>query len=119
MALKFRWSFTNCTNWEPFTKLNNLVPRPFEQVFIYQCKGSGNETIQTFRKIPLYQYLKSVDGQYPGCKLPDPQGVLSKEVPLHAISAGNHEVTVLPPSAGTKVSGMYLKGSAEKAEIGK
>ena len=65
--------------------------------------------------MPLYKYFKSVDGQYPGCKLLDPQGVLSKVAPLHAISAANTKVAVLLPSADAKVRGMYLKGSAEKA----
>ena len=62
---------------------------------------------------------KSVDGQYPGSKLPDPQGALSKQIPSSAISAVNSEVAVLQPSAGAKVGGTYLKMSAKKAEIRK
>ena len=62
-----------------------------------------------------------MDGNYPGTKLPDPQGALSKEVPLSSISAANTEIAaVLQRSAvGVKVvSGTYLKISAEKkAEI--
>ena len=63
-----------------------------------------------------------MDGNYPGTKLTDPQGVLSKEVPSSSISAANTEITaVLQPSAtGAKaVRGTYLKISAEKkAKIG-
>ena len=33
-------------------------------------------------KIFLSWYFKSVDGQYPGSKLPDPQGMLSKKSAL-------------------------------------
>ena len=70
----------------------------------------------------LFQYFKMVDGNYPGTKLPDPQGALSKEVPSSLISAANTEIaTVLQPSAaGVKVvRGTYLKINAEnKAEIG-
>ena len=70
----------------------------------------------------LFQYFKMVDGNYPGTKLPDPQGALSKEVPLSSISTANTEIaTVLQPSAaGVKVvRGTYLKINAEnKAEIG-
>ena len=58
-----------------------------------------------------------MDGNYPGTKLTDPQGVLSKEVPSSSISAANTEITaVLQPSAtGAKaVRGTYLKISAEK-----
>ena len=41
-----------------------------------------------------------VDGNYPGTKLPDPQGALSKEVPSSSISAANTEIAaVLQPSA--------------------
>jgi len=29
----------------------------------------------------VFQYFKRVDGQYPGSKLPDPQGALAQEVP--------------------------------------
>jgi len=48
----------------------------------------------------LFQYFKKVDGNYPGTKLPDPQGAFSKEVPLSLISAANMEIaTVLQPSA--------------------
>jgi len=36
--------------------------------------------------------FKKVDGQYPGSKLPDPQGALAQEVPARAISAANTEV---------------------------
>ena len=74
------------------------------------------------QKMALFQYLKKVDGNYPGTKLPDPQGALTKEVPSSSISAANTEIaTVLQPSAaGAKaVKGTYLKISAEKkAEIG-
>ena len=35
-------------------------------------------------KMALFQYFKSVDGQYPGSTLSDPQGVLSEEVPKRA-----------------------------------
>ncbi len=70
----------------------------------------------------LFQYFKKVDGNYPGTKLPDPQGVLSKEVPSSSISAANTEVAAVlqPSAAGVKaVRGTYLKISAEKkAEIG-
>ena len=63
-----------------------------------------------------------MDGNYPGTKLTDPQGVLSKEVPSSSISAANTEITaVLQPSAtGAKaVRGTYLKISTEKkAKIG-
>ena len=73
-------------------------------------------------KMTLFQYFKKVDGNYPGTKLPDPQGALTKEVPSSLISAANTEIaTVLQPSAaGAKaVKGTYLKISAEKkAEIG-
>ena len=92
----------------------------------FPCEMSGNETIQTFTlaieidgKMALCQYFKSVDGQYLGYKLLYTQGVLSKEVLLGAISAANTEVAVLPSSSGMKVSGTYMKGSAEKAETGK
>ena len=54
-------------------------------------------------------YFKSVDGQYPWSKLPDPQGTLSTQVPSSAISAVNSDVAVLQPSAGAKVRRAYLK----------
>lgn len=57
---------------------------------------------------------REMHGQHPGTNLPDPQGVLPKEVPSHAISAANSEVAVLHPSASKKVRGTYLKMSAEK-----
>jgi len=70
----------------------------------------------------LSQYFNKVDGNYPGTKLPDPQGGLSKEVPSSLISAANTEIAAVlqPSAASTKaVRGMYLKISAEKkAEIG-
>ena len=69
----------------------------------------------------LFQYFKKVDGNYPGTKLPDPQGALSKEVPSSSISAANTEIAAVfqPSAAGAKaVRGTYLKISAEKkAEI--
>ena len=69
----------------------------------------------------LFQYFKKMDGNYPGTKLPDPQGALSKEVPS-SISAANTEIAAVLQlsAAGTKVvRGTYLKISAEmKAEIG-
>ena len=37
----------------------------------------------------LFQYFKKVDGNYPGTKLPDPQGALSKE-PSSSISVANN-----------------------------
>ena len=37
----------------------------------------------------MLQYFKRVDGQYPGSKLPDPQGALAQEVPSRAKSAAN------------------------------
>ena len=43
----------------------------------------------------MFQYFKRVDGQYPGSKLPDPQGALAQEVPSRAISAANTEVALL------------------------
>ena len=66
--------------------------------------------------------LQRVDVQYPGSKLPDPQGALGQEVPSRAISAANTEVALLQQAGGAKVStrGTYLKMSSEKkAEIGK
>ena len=73
-------------------------------------------------KIALFQYFKKVDGNYPGTKLPDPQGALSKEVPSSLISAAITEIAaVLQPSVASvkAVRGLYLKISAEKkAEIG-
>ena len=42
-------------------------------------------------KMATFQYFKRVDGEYPGSKLPDPQGALAQEVPSHAISAANTE----------------------------
>ena len=65
----------------------------------------------------LFQYFKKVDGNYPGTKLPDPQGALSKEVPWSLISAANMEIAAVlqPSAAGAKaVRGTYLKISAEK-----
>ena len=70
----------------------------------------------------MAQYVKGMDGQYPGSKLLDPQGSPQKYMypyNMRAMSAANTEVAVLLPSAGMKVRGMCLKGSAEKAEIGK
>ena len=71
----------------------------------------------------MFQYFKRVDGQYPGSKLPDPQGALAHEVPSRAISAANTEVAVLQQAGGAggaKARGTYLKMSSEKkAEIGK
>ena len=62
-----------------------------------------------------------MDGQHPGSKLPDPQGVLSKSVPLRTISAANTEVALLQTSAAdATIKGTYPKMCAEKkAEIGK
>ena len=45
----------------------------------------------------MFQYFKRVDVQYPGSKLPDPQGALAQEVLSRAISAANTEVALLPP----------------------
>jgi len=70
----------------------------------------------------MFQCFKRVDGQYPGSKLPDPQGALAQEVPSRAISAANTEVALLQQAGGARVStrGTYLKMSSEKkAEIGK
>ena len=33
----------------------------------------------------LLEYFKREDAQYAGCKLPDPQGALTKEVPPSAV----------------------------------
>ena len=71
-----------------------------------------------FRSL-LFRYFESVDRQYPGSKLPDPQEALSKQVLSSAIFVANSKVAVLQPSAGAKVRGTYLKMSAKKAEIGK
>ena len=68
----------------------------------------------------MFQYFKRVDGQYPGSKLPDPQGALAQEVPSRTISAPNTEVALLQQAGGAKVSTRrtYLKMSSEKkAEI--
>ena len=68
----------------------------------------------------LFQYFKKVDENYPGTKLPDPQGALSKEVPSSLISAANMEIAaVLQPSASSTkvVRGTYLKISAEKKSM--
>ena len=46
-------------------------------------------------KMAMFQCFKRVDGQYPGSKLPDPQGVLAQEVPSLAISAANTEVACI------------------------
>jgi len=73
-------------------------------------------------KMAMFQYFKRVDGQYPGSKLPDPQGVLAQEVPSRAMSAANTKVALFQQAGGAKVStrGTYLKMSSEKkAEIGK
>jgi len=40
-------------------------------------------------KMALLQYFRKVDGNYPGTKLPDPQGALLKEVPSLSISTAN------------------------------
>jgi len=45
-----------------------------------------------------------VDGQYPGSKLPDPQGALAQEVSSRAISVANTEVALLQQAGGAKVS---------------
>jgi len=63
----------------------------------------------------MFQYFKRVDGQYPGSKLPDPQGALAQEVPSRAISAANKfltKVAFLQQAGGAKVStrGMFLPG---------
>ena len=60
-------------------------------------------------KMVLLQYFKSVDGQYPGSKLQDPQGDLSQVVPSRAISVANNHVATLQQSADAKVRGRYLK----------
>jgi len=51
----------------------------------------------------LFQYFKKVNGNYPGTKLPDPQGALSK-VPSSSISAANTEIAAVLQSsaAGAK-----------------
>ena len=54
----------------------------------------------------MFQYFKRVDGQYPGSKLPDPQGALAQEVPSRAISAANTEVALLQQAGGAKVVDM-------------
>jgi len=70
----------------------------------------------------LFQYFKKLDGNYPRTKLPDPQGVLTKEVPSSSISAANTEIAAVlqASAAGAKaVKGTYFKISAEKkAKIG-
>jgi len=50
-------------------------------------------------KMAMFQYFKRVDGQYPGSKLPDPQGALAQEVPSCAtsISAANTKVRSMHP----------------------
>ena len=70
----------------------------------------------------MFQYFKRVDGQYPGSKLPDPQGVVAHEVPSRAISAANTKIALLQQAGGAKMSTRrtYPKMSSEKkAEIGK
>ena len=59
------------------------------------------------------EYFKREDAQYAGCKLPDPQGALAKEVPPSAVSAANAEVVTLQPSAGA-VRGAYPKMSTSQ-----
>ena len=54
----------------------------------------------------MFQYFKRMDGQYPGSKLPDPQGALAQEVPSRAISAANSEVALLQQAGGAKVVDM-------------
>ena len=67
----------------------------------------------------MFQYVKRVDGQYPGSKLPDPQGALAQEVPSRAISAANTEVPLPASASWWSTRGTYLKMSSEKkAEIG-
>ena len=61
------------------------------------------------------RYFKSVDGQYLGSKLPDPQEAFSKQVPSSTISVANNEVAVIQPSAG---QGSIPQMSVKKAEIG-
>ena len=43
----------------------------------------------------LLEYFKRVDAQYAGCKLPDSQGALAKQVPPSAVSAANAKVVTL------------------------
>ena len=56
----------------------------------------------------MFQNFKRVDGQYPGSKLPDPEGALAQEVPSHAISAENTEVALLQQAGGAKDLGDCL-----------
>ena len=70
-------------------------------------------------KMALLKYFKRVDAEYPGSKLPDPQGALSKEVPPSVICAANAEVSRLQLQ-GTTGRGTYLKINEQmKAEIGR
>ena len=48
----------------------------------------------------LLEYFKREDAHYAVCKLPDPQGALTKEVPPSTVSAVNTKVVTLQPSAG-------------------
>ena len=102
----------NFANLESFAKLG------------YFCENFDTSKLPLRRRKRwlVFQYFKKVDGNYPGTKLPDPQGALSKEVPSSSISAANTEiVAVLQPSAASAkaVRGTYLKISAEKkAKIG-
>ncbi len=50
----------------------------------------------------LFQYFKKVDGNYPGTKLPDPHGALSKEVPSSSISATSRQSLVARRRASEK-----------------
>ena len=58
----------------------------------------------------MFQYFKRVDGQYPGSKLPDPQGALAQEVPSRAISVANTEVALLQ-QAGGRIAQKLFRGS--------
>ncbi len=58
----------------------------------------------------LFQYFKKVEGNYPGTKLPDPRGALSKEVPSCSLSATSRNAGARPKNVGVA----YLKSEFAK-----
>ena len=83
IALKFRGSLIL-----RISRIWNHSRKYFNENFVTLCSGVARPHVRARASttMALLENFKREDAQYAGCKLPDPQGALAKEVPPIAAS---------------------------------
>ena len=58
-----------------------MIPEPLAKIFLLSPHARRSHVRRASMTMALLEYFKREGAQYAGCKLPDPQGALAKEVP--------------------------------------